>query len=320
MTDDPKKPTLVPRQENIVPLDRDNRLIDRIKALIANPPEGSVVLEITPYVARWIIEVELGNLRGTHNRKQKESAIERYAADMRSPGGWLLNGSTIVFTDQGLLGDGQNRLIACIRAGKPFKSHVIFGVPHVFFYSMDQGRVRGPADILHIEGVANAPMVYPAVRWCELLDRNIVKSRQTYTGPQILELYRTKHKGVEDFIKEAKDVLRTNEHQAVSEVMAALYTFTKIDADLAAKLFQHWSSCTYPGQFRALSLLQQELAYIATGSKSGSRKQKVRINDVVRVAMIINTWNIIRTGVKPRLAIIRWDFGKPFPKIDGKSW
>lgn len=154
MTDEPDDP------KKVIPFDRDKALIERIEKLIANPPEGSVVLEYTPGVATHEIE----HRRGIHNRPRKTSAIVRYAVDMAKDE-WLLNGSTIVYTDWGLLGDGQNRLIACRRADRPFKTHVVFGVPHEYFYSMDQGRVRGPADVLHIAGVPNSNIVYPAVRW-----------------------------------------------------------------------------------------------------------------------------------------------------------
>src|SRR5262245_49440085 len=107
-----------------------------------NPPDGSVVMEITPGVAAHIWE----RWRGTHNRREKPAAIKRYAGDMAKPDGWFLNGSTILFTDEHLLGDGQNRILACIRANELFKTHVVFGVPHLYFHTIDQGRVRSSGD------------------------------------------------------------------------------------------------------------------------------------------------------------------------------
>lgn len=305
MTDDPKKPTLVPPPEKtIVPLDRDKRLIERIEKLMANPPEGSVVLDYTPVVARHVLQ----HWRGTHNRNEKPAAILRYADDMAKDG-WHLNGETIKFTDQNLLGDGQNRMIACIRSGRPFRSHTVFGIEHLLFHSMDQGRVRGPADVLHIAGVANALLVYPAVRWAELLASKIVKTRRTFTPPQILDLYQTKHKGVEDFIREARDIVSANKKQPMSLVMAHLYTFDKIDTALAAKFSEAWSTGICPGSLRAIQIMQHELEVL--GGKV------TRIHDVVRAAMIVNAWNIVQEDTKPRAAAIRWDFDQAFPKIAG---
>jgi hypothetical protein len=200
-------------------------------------------------------------------------------------------------------------MIACIRSGRPFRTHAVFGVPHPYFHSMDQGRVRGPADVLHIEGVPNASLVYPAVRWAELFAAKIVKSRRTFTPKQILDLYRDRHKGVEDFLKEAKAVVHANEKQPVSLVMALLYIFDKADGTLAAKFSEAWSTGICPDSYRAIRIMQQELEVL--GNKV------TRIHDVVRAAMIVNAWNIVWHGLKPRAALIRWDFDQAFPAIAG---
>ena len=298
MNDEPEDPS------KPIPLDRDKRLIEKIEKLMASPPDNGVKLDITPGVARHV----LAHWRGHHNRHEKPAAIENYAADMSKPDGWMLNGSTIVFTDRHLLGDGQNRMIACVRANKPFTTFAVFGVPHEYFFSIDQGRVRGPADVLTIHGVPNANIVYPAVRWAELLaNTKTIKRRRTFTPPQILELYKTKHKGVEDFLKEARRVVSSNRKQPLSMVMAMLYTFNKIDSDLAAEFSEHWATCAYPGSFRAIQIMQQELGIL--GGKV------TRIHDVVRAAMIVNAWNVVREGTKPRAALIRWDMAMAFPEI-----
>jgi hypothetical protein len=289
---------------NIVPLNPD---IERIKALMENPPEGSVVLTITPDVARYI----LLNWRGRHNRREKPAAVRRYANDMADPSpppeGWLLNGSTVVFTDQHLLGDGQNRMIACIRANQPFTTHIIFGVPHEYFFSMDQGRVRGPGDVLEIEGVANAKIVAQAVRWAELLETSKVFGRTVFTGKEILDLYRKKHKTVEDFLPEARAIFRLN-RQPLPVVMAVLYTFDKIDSDLAAEYSRAWAEGTYSPRFASIGTMQTEIERI-------KRLSTGRVHEAVRLAIIINSWNSVRIGLKGRLGKIKWDKSKPFPRI-----
>src|SRR3990172_2754159 len=92
------------------------------EAAIALPTDLEVV-EITPdLAARWL-------LSNTHNRTMKVKAIARYAADIRS-GAWYVNGETIKFAADGTLLDGQNRLRACIEAGRAFTSVVVRGLPH----------------------------------------------------------------------------------------------------------------------------------------------------------------------------------------------
>jgi hypothetical protein len=294
--------------EKIVPFDRDRALIERLEKLMAGPPEGSVVLDFTPGVAKYII----GEWRGTHNRREKPGSIRRFTADMAAEH-WMLNGATVVFTDQHLLGDGQNRLLACIRSGKPFRSHVIFGVPHECFFTMDQGRVRSSSDILHIEGVENSGVVAQAVRWAELLETQRVIYRTVFTPPQILQLYRDKHSGVEDFLPEARAVFRLN-RQPVSIVAALLYSFTKKDPELAAEYANAWASGIYDPRFASIATMQSEIERI-------HRKASGRVHEVVRIAMIINSWNMVRAGYKgSRGASIRWsppEKGRPaiFPPI-----
>lgn len=293
--------------ENIVPFDRDQQLIERIKQLMANPPEGSVVLEITPGLARHVMQF----WHGKYNRHEKPRAIKRYTIDIGDDA-WMLNGSTVVFTDRKVLGDGQNRMMACIRANKNFKTHVIFGVPHEYFFTMDQGRVRTPADILKIFGVSNSTTIFPAVRWAELLATKRPKAmlqRTVFTPPEILKLYKEKHKAVEDWQEEARAIF-SHHREPKPMVMALLYTLDKIDPDLTADFAEAWAS---PGsrelRFRPLTTLEDEIDTLR-------RVTIGRINEIVRMAMFINTWNAVRAGLKGRSSIIRWDKkAQDFPEI-----
>lgn len=279
--------------------DRDKQLIERIEKLMANPPEGSVVMEITPAVAKHI----LANWRGTHNRREKPNAIKRYRLAMES-GEWMLNGSTIVFTDHHLLGDGQNRVMACVRAEKPFKTHVVFGADHECFYTIDQGRVRSPDDILQIEGVANSRVIAQGVRWAELLETGKTRLRTVFNAAQILDLYRRKHKAVEDFLPEARRIATRN-RQPVGMVAGILYHLDKVDGDFTALFSEAWADGIYEPRFQAIGRMQTELL---TLSNIGSG----RIHEVVRIAMILNAWNSARAG---RKGGVRWDQTMPFPVI-----
>lgn len=276
---------------------RDAHLIARIEHLMADPPEGSVVLEFTPAAARCALD----RWRGTHNRREKPSAVKNYAADMAS-GQWRVNGSTIVFTDQNLIGDGQNRLIACTRANKPFASHVIFGVDHDCFDTMDQGRVRTPRDVLEIEGVTDPTKVTQAVRWAELIESGEATSRNGIAGREIRSLFE-KHKRVTDFLPEARRISQLN-RQPVGVVAALLYLFDKVDSGLAAGFSEAWASGSYGKQFSGIGTMQAEILRLSNSGRGV-------VYDLVRIAMIINAWNSARFGRRR----IKWDRGDPFPMI-----
>jgi len=132
--------------------------IYKLKSLIENPPENSLVMEITPNMAHYVI-----NELNKNNRPVKPAHLVRYARDMAS-NNWGLTGETIKFGLDGLLKDGQNRLMACFKSGHSFKSHVVFGVKPETFYQMDVGAVRDATDIFHIMGVSNSKHVASALK------------------------------------------------------------------------------------------------------------------------------------------------------------
>lgn len=97
--------------------------------------------------------------RNTHNRRFKESAIQRYMDDLRA-GRWKENGDTIRFDTAGILSDGQNRLEACRRTGIGFDTCVVTGLDPDAQATMDQGVKRSGADVLRLAdtGMENATL------------------------------------------------------------------------------------------------------------------------------------------------------------------
>jgi len=93
-------------------------------------------------------------LNNTHNRNPKEKKIEQYAEDIRR-GDWEVNGSSIVFNGKRLI-DGQNRLMAVIKANKPIRSLVVKGVQAKAQETLDIGAARSFADTLRMKGHINA--------------------------------------------------------------------------------------------------------------------------------------------------------------------
>lgn len=106
-------------------------------------PRVTVAIErITPRVAEQMLE------RNTHNRSPKREPIKKALTD----GQWVLNGATIVFDYNGVLMDGQNRLIACVKSGIPFDTVVVRGVDPKSQWSMDTNVKRQLGDQLQLKG------------------------------------------------------------------------------------------------------------------------------------------------------------------------
>lgn len=113
-------------------------------------PGVTVSIErITPSLAERMLETNVSN------REMKREPIARAIAS----GEWMLNGATIVFSDTGVLLDGQNRLKACISSDRPIDTIVVRGLPALSQTAMDVGVKRQAADFLRMQGYADSKML-----------------------------------------------------------------------------------------------------------------------------------------------------------------
>src|SRR5262249_7220576 len=140
--------------------------------------------------------------------------IKRYAADLLA-GRWGLTGDTIKFGSNGLLRDGQNRLAASVRAGRPIRSHVVFGVDPDLFARMDIGKNRTPADVFAIAGISHATHVAGSVRWLLILTSDNPGDRGAqFSNEELLAAYRERFDAdkLEHSIQCALAVRRSTRH------------------------------------------------------------------------------------------------------------
>lgn len=104
---------------------------------------------ITPEVAEKMLQANIDN------RDPKREAIKKAILS----GQWVLNGATIVFDEDGILRDGQNRLRACVATNMPIDTIVARCIPHSAQITMDSGVKRSLADFLKMEGYKNYNIV-----------------------------------------------------------------------------------------------------------------------------------------------------------------
>lgn len=90
----------------------------------------------------------------TQNKKNRnviQRAVNEYANEMLE-GRWMFNGDPIRFDTEGVLLDGQHRLLAAVQAGIDFKAVVVRGLPAASQQVMDTGRKRSFANTLALAG------------------------------------------------------------------------------------------------------------------------------------------------------------------------
>ena len=159
----------------------------KLKNPVKIPGDAGLITEevtITPEVAaQWL-------KANKHNRPVRGRHVEFLASEMTS-GNWQMNGQGLVIAENEEILDGQHRLLACIEAGIPFRTMVIYGVDPKAFKTIDTGAPRTGIDALALHRpdlptyVVKA--VGSAVPWCLRLESGFVGMRVKISNTDMLE-------------------------------------------------------------------------------------------------------------------------------------
>ena len=116
------------------------------------------LMHITPEMARDVLKNPLPN------RPISKARVRALIDDLRS-GRWQINGESIVLDSNLRLLDGQHRLMAVAESGIAITALVVVGVAPAAMPSIDQGRSKGGADVLHMAQLPQAQQLASAARW-----------------------------------------------------------------------------------------------------------------------------------------------------------
>jgi hypothetical protein len=280
--------------------------IEELKSLIKHPPSTSKIIEFSPALAEHI----LTNF-SRDNRPPKPAKIKRYAQDILD-GRWGLTGDTIKFGSNGILRDGQNRLAASIRAGRPIRSHVVFGIDPDLFTRMDIGKNRTPADVFSIAGIPYATHVAGAVRWLLILTSTNPNDRGAqFSNEELLQAYREKIDAdkLEHSIQSALAVRRSTRHP-VAPLAALHYIFSEKHRQKADSFYEEWAMDRTKRARAPTRYLQRRLVEVA-------RQSNQRLHENVRNAFIIKAWNAYLAGRALSKAEMEHAPGDKLPKVSG---
>jgi hypothetical protein len=280
------------------------RQIAELENLIRHPPSTSRVIEFSPKLAQHVL-----TRLSRDNRPLKPAKIKRYSHDL-AEGRWGVTGDTIKFGSDGLLRDGQNRLSACVRAGKPFLTHVVFGIDPQLFTRMDIGKNRTPADVFSIAGISYANHVAGAVRWLLILTSDNPADRGAqFSNDELLSAYRDRFDAdqLEHSIQCALSVRRSTRHP-VAPLAALHFLFAQRDRQKSDDFFEEWATDRAKKARAPTRYLQRRLVEVA-------RLSNQRLHENVRNAFIIRAWNAYLAGRSLSKAELQHAPGDRLPKI-----
>lgn len=167
----------------------------------------------------------------TFQRPLDEKHVQFLVGEYKS-GRWRVNGETIILNGCKVL-DGQHRLWACVQSGVPFESFVVEGVPDKAFDTMDTGKARSGADVVHIalldssisaplrKSMASAHSIVSAFGEDGRANTTVIARRPT--NHDIVEFVK-KHP---DFVDDARMMYRAGKWPFSFSIALGIYTVLK---------------------------------------------------------------------------------------------
>lgn len=102
---------------------------------------------VTPDIAKsWLVANRV-------NRRLDQGTVRQYASDMENGMWFSRTGESIKFSEGGDLIDGQHRLHAVIKSGKPIVMEVTRGIERDAIHVIDTGRPRSALDSMQIDEI-----------------------------------------------------------------------------------------------------------------------------------------------------------------------
>lgn len=246
------------------------------------------LMEVTPDQAReWL-------LKNVKNRNLRKGIVGQYGRDMATDN-WAINGSTIVFSDTGILIDGQHRLnaIAALTApGAAVPLLIVRGVKEQAKRTIDSGTKRTMGDRLKIDdmGAGSSNVLASLLRRAVMWEKGQFVNAGGVLSPSPAEMY--------GYLEDNPGVLWSTEFASssrrrilapISVIAVAHWVTSRINSNAAAWFFAQLIEPTELPSGHAIHALSRKLTAEAS--------QRIgRANETEMLAAFIIAWNHYRAG------------------------
>lgn len=256
---------------------QDREIEDNKKDLfsIDNRKSISVTVEfITPDIAQNMLNNKI------FNRTISGPVVEKYSRDMKS-GRWKLNGQAIKVSRSGQLLDGQHRLEAVKKAGRPFPAIVVRGILDETFSSLDIGRRKTLAESLRDHGEINTASLASALRWLWMHQNNCILSANiSPTNGELLELLEENP----DIRMSVRHALSTRDLMGSGISGALHFVFSKTNREKADTFFARLNDGILLEPPNPIYYLRERLL-------KNRKSHRIRMAEAERFALIVKAWN-----------------------------
>ncbi len=272
----------------------------------------SEICRITPAIAaKWLQHNHL-------NRQVRARQVEKLALEMRHQR-WMLTGETIVIANTEDVLDGQHRLLACVEAGKPFRTVVIYGISRESFKAMGQGIPRSGGDAVRLNypdvSIHMAKLTGTAVQWAHKIQSGLTtkEAQRTLSNQEVLAYLQ-----VQPELWRCVDIIQQYPKDQRLLPLTAGAALFHVFADKTREGYGAWDDADsfmekfYTGE----NLKRGEAAYAARGILQRDTQRFVKMKGPDKVFMMVKAWNAFRAGKKEVSSnTIRRRADESFPKI-----
>lgn len=256
---------------------------DGINGMEAPKPAASLIF-VTPEMAqRWLP-------LNKRNRNLRVRAISMYAADMRA-GNWQITGEAIKFDRNGLVLDGQHRLLAIIESGMTVPMFVIRGLDPAAQDVMDTGLKRTASDALSLNGFKHSSALAASSRLAINYEAGYLKTAVTsffpaVTNAQVIE-YVTKNPDVEYAVAHTNG-MRSTVKANQSSLAFSFLLINRIDGEQAHQFFADLHELRTAGAGDPRHTLLRRFAL--------AKDRGEHLGPVTESHYIFRAWNAMRSG------------------------
>lgn len=233
---------------------------------------------VTPEMAKDFLTKNTNNYRAI-----SKSVVDKISKAITN-GEWKINGTTIKFTKDGRLMDGQHRLLAIIKSGISVPSIVVYELPEDSDITLGEEEKRKLSDHLTKKGESNTKLLSSVLNIIVTYSRGTFYNKNekiTATSAiKILDNYPTIRDSVSKFSK--KNLIATPSVLAVCHFLLKLKH--KNNSELVEDFFDRLIGGNNLSENNPILVLRNTLISIKTKGNSGlSRK--------FTASMLMKTWN-----------------------------
>jgi hypothetical protein len=150
------------------------------------PYQCCFIVNVTPEMARtWI-------MKNNFNRPVKQRLVDDYARQIEA-GNWRRTHQGIAFDEEGVVLDGQHRLLAIIQSGKTVPMLIFTNENQASHESIDGGKKRSLLDVVRLELLDNTIKMKHLCVLKALWAGRFCKNQNHLTSTEIIAMYRRYH-------------------------------------------------------------------------------------------------------------------------------